>query len=411
MKYCVLAIVCVISLLAADHPSPGAENVNSRYKVESVELPRPIDQKISRNLRGEVESLVGQNFDPALVAELTNRLRKELHLIIRYRVERGQQPEHVRVVYEARERRWDEDDAKVTKLTYHQKQGWTAGLELGFDAGPNRFEAGWQSDSDRLLERYQGWNLGWGLQLHDRVRVRFDFEALRQTWNPATEVASLQNPEVPGLYRQSLAAMPGVTVDLAPGLSCGVGVAIRHLDLQTARALTQAANAVVGTLRFRRGERPSGSGSGQELDAGYTFHAATGVLGSDYAYNRHMVEAGYYLDRGSHHLAARAMAGTIGGQAPLFDRFSLGDTHTLRGWNKFDVAPLGGSRMAHASAGYRYRFIGVFYDTGTVWEPNETADVRHSVGVTVASREGPYLTVAFPLRGTFVPIFMLGMNF
>ena len=68
--------------------------------------------------------------------------------------------------------------------------------------------------------------------------------------------------------------------------------------------------------------------------------------------------------------------------------------------------------MAHASVGYRYRVIGFFYDAGSVWDRNETSDTRHSVGVTVATREGPYLTVAFPLRsGMYVPMFMMGMNF
>jgi outer membrane protein assembly factor BamA len=125
-----------------------------------------------------------------------------------------------------------------------------------------------------------------------------------------------------------------------------------------------------------------------------------------------MADGGYYFSEGHHHVIVRGMAGTIGGRPPLFERFSLGDTHTLRGWNKFDVAPLGGTRMAHASAGYRYRVIGVFYDVGSVWDHNETADAKHSVGVTVASREGPYLSVAFPLRGgAFVPVFMMGMNF
>ena len=34
------------------------------------------------------------------------------------------------------------------------------------------------------------------------------------------------------------------------------------------------------------------------------------------------------------------MAGVLTGTAPLFERFSLGNTTTLRGWNKYDLAPL-----------------------------------------------------------------------
>ena len=42
----------------------------------------------------------------------------------------------------------------------------------------------------------------------------------------------------------------------------------------------------------------------------------------------------------------------MNGRAPLFERFTLGDSRTLRGWSKFDVAPVGGSRVAHGSLEY-----------------------------------------------------------
>jgi outer membrane protein assembly factor BamA len=107
------------------------------------------------------------------------------------------------------------------------------------------------------------------------------------------------------------------------------------------------------------------------------------------------------------------LAGSTSGHAPLFERFALGDTRTLRGWNKFDVNPLGGARVAHASVQYKYRWAGVFYDTGAAWDRGEDAEVRHAAGVVVAvTRSGPYLTVGFPLRNAnFYPLFMLTMNF
>ncbi|MDO8942827.1 MAG: hypothetical protein Q7U75_06560, partial [Desulfobacterales bacterium] len=82
MKYALVATILLAGLLFADEPPP-AENVNSRYKVESVELARPIDRKIPRNLRDEVEGMVGRNFDPAAAADLTRRLGSELRLIVR----------------------------------------------------------------------------------------------------------------------------------------------------------------------------------------------------------------------------------------------------------------------------------------------------------------------------------------
>ena len=104
-------------------------------------------------------------------------------------------------------------------------------------------------------------------------------------------------------------------------------------------------------------------------------------------------------------------AGYISGRAPLFERFALGNSSTLRGWNMYELDPLGGSRMAHNSAEYRYGIFEAFYDSGTVWDRGDTAILRHSAGVGL--RQGIFsLAVAFPLReGHIDPIFMVGMNY
>jgi hypothetical protein len=416
MKLFALAAMIAAQLLyASDADLPPDGNVNSRYKVESVELSKAIDKRISRHLRDRLDSLVGNNFDPEMVSDLATRIRKEVRVVVSHRVERGLQPEHVKVVFDARERRWDEKDAEVTKLAYHQKQGWTGGMEIGFDAGANRFEFGFQSDADRLLERYAGFNAGYSRRFGEYVRLNFDFDTFHQQWNPATQFALASRPDVPGIYRERYNMEPTLAFLITPELSVSVGVSIQHIQTQFPAARFEAANAVVTTLRHRRRWRPTDSAAGHELDAGYSLRAATRSLDSDFVYARHAVDASYSVRYGRHLVTVRGGGGTISGTAPLYERFALGDTRTLRGWNKFDVDPLGGSRVGHASAGYRYRAVGVFYDTGSVWDRNEKADTKHSVGVTVASgalHDGPYLTVAFPLRGgTFTPMFMLGMNF
>ena len=80
-------------------------------------------------------------------------------------------------------------------------------------------------------------------------------------------------------------------------------------------------------------------------------------------------------------------------------------------WNKFDLDPTGGDRVVHNSVEYRYGAFQIFYDSGAVWDHNETAVVRHSAGVGL--RQGVFsLAVAFPLReGHIDPIFMVGMNY
>ena len=99
------------------------------------------------------------------------------------------------------------------------------------------------------------------------------------------------------------------------------------------------------------------------------------------------------------------------GKAPLFDRFVLGTSTTLRGWDKYDLDPLGGNRVAYGSVGYGYRMLRTFYDTGAIWDKGTRATVRQSAGIGVKV-EGILFAVAFPIRSDHMePIFIAGMNF
>jgi len=104
-------------------------------------------------------------------------------------------------------------------------------------------------------------------------------------------------------------------------------------------------------------------------------------------------------------------AGYIAGRAPLFERFVLGTSSLLRGWNRFDIDPLGGNRLIHNSVDYRYRFANLFYDTGTLWSSGKVPSLKHSVGIGLHQSIFS-LAIAFPVRErNVVPIFMVGMNY
>jgi hypothetical protein len=415
MKWPILFLVIASSAILAreDSSERSTQNVNARYTVESVQLQSPAFKRLSRSLRTEIDSLVGQKFDPAVVGELARKIRTQIHKRVTHKIERGNTPEHVRLIYLASETPI-QDQPEVTKVRYHHKQGWTGGVEAGMEFGPTRIEVGVQSDADELLERFAGVNAGFSTAFGDRVRAQFAFEAFHQQWNNATIEALRANEDVPGIYRERYHMKPGIAVLVAPGLTLSGSVSIQHFETQFPAARHQAANALETTLRYSSRWRESDS-HGQELDAGYTLRAATNLLGTDYVYTRHAVHADYSVRHEKHLVHAGFLAGQLNGDAPLFDRFSLGNTRTLRGWHKFDIAPLGGNRVVHASVGYRYRAIGFFYDTGSVWDHGQESEERHSVGVTLALgalRDGPYITLAFPLRyGAVQPLFMMGMNF
>src|SRR5262249_13889414 len=110
-------------------------------------------------------------------------------------------------------------------------------------------------------------------------------------------------------------------------------------------------------------------------------------------------------------LSDRLIAGILVGRAPLFERFVLGNSTMLRGWNKYEIDPLGGNRVVHNSVDYRYGWFDGFYDSGAVWNSGQPVTLRHSLGVGV--HQGPvFLAVAFPVRsGRVDPIFMVSMNY
>ncbi len=106
------------------------------------------------------------------------------------------------------------------------------------------------------------------------------------------------------------------------------------------------------------------------------------------------------------------------GTAPLFERFVLGNSTLLRGWNKYELDPLGGNRLAYGSVTYGYHIMRVFYDAGSVWNHGTSPEAKQSVGVGIASglglfQKGAFLVaVAFPLRqGRVEPVLIAGMNF
>ena len=152
-------------------------------------------------------------------------------------------------------------------------------------------------------------------------------------------------------------------------------------------------------------------------------------LDSDFIYTRHFGRAQYVYRREKSKLTISFLGGAISGRAPLFERFSLGNTSTLRGWNKFDVAPLGGNRVIHGSLQYGFeKVIGqitndtgekkridagfyVFYDAGAVGDGGLPIKARHSAGLGFG-QENFFLSLGFPIRSTRVqPTFIMGFRF
>jgi outer membrane protein assembly factor BamA len=406
------AFLCAQGQQQAAAP-PEEINVNARYTVEGVEIAGTSESSISKSLREDLHRLVGAKLNPEMLDDLARRIRAELHVRSVYRrVVKGAAPDHVRVVFDVAHRKV-EFEASVPKFVYHTAQGFSGGVEGSLTAAHNTVALGFVSDGDELAERYTGvqaryenGNLG-----TDRLHLRFQFASFHEDWNPSTVSAmNTADSQAGSLYHARQQFAPTLVFTIAKPLTLSAGTDFQLLQTQSPAARNEVANAAIITLRYRR--RLEGSGLyQQDVDAGYSLRAATRALASDYVYVRHRWDFTYTLARARHHLTERFLAGRIDGRAPLYERYILGNSSLLRGWNKYNLDPLGADRVVYNSIEYRYGLVEVFYDCGAVWNRGEAPEVKHSVGLGL--RKGVFsVAMAFPLRdGHFTPMLMVGMNY
>lgn len=361
-------------------------NINAQYTVEAVEFEGLPRAAISDALYADMQKMVGQRLDNGQADQLRDRLTTELKPEYRVfrRVRRGTQSQHVKIVYGGRKVPWLPSRTRESFLVYHSKEGFSAAIGTRF--GQNETTINWEAanSADELIERYAGWRIGFeSLKFGtERLAVRLDYSTYRAQWSRQTLEAQQGASSHLAAYRLRRTVQPSVAFAFSRNLYVTAGSSINELEMQLPEIESQSAHAATGSLRYKR-EFESGSAL-HAFEAGYDVHTGTRVLNSDFVYTRHFLDA-HYGFKGKETIPNNMItldfhAGFISGSPPLFERFSLGDTRTLRGWNKFDVAPLGGNHVAYGSLGYRYRMLQLFYDVGAVWDAGNAIQARQSVG-------------------------------
>ncbi len=394
-------------------PQKPDTNVNSRFNVESVSLSGVSESKVSKTLRDEMQKLVGEKYNEQAANEVAKKLRKELRdYSVSVKVKRGEKPDHVKVIFETEQIRYKRFEFPVPPVVYHSKEGFNGAVELPITIHHNVFTFGLVDSADELLERNAGFRLRYENRkvVTDVIQLRLDFNGYHQTFNNATQVALEQAPEVPGIYRWRQEFAAALALIPHRDLKLSVGTSFQQLQMQYPVTRTETAYAGTADVQYRhRIQNPHGLR--QDFSAGYSLRTATRVLDSDFVYTRHFLTADYRISKRKNSFNAHFQGGLITGAAPLFERFSLGNSLTLRGWNKFDVAPIGGTHVAYGSLAYRYRPFEIFYDVGAVWDHGQTALVKHGLGFGLATREGFFMSLAFPVRlHDVAPVFMLGFR-
>jgi len=353
---------------------------------------------------------------------LARRVRGELRATeVTFKLARGGEPNHVKVLLEVDKRKGN-FDLSIPTFSYNSRQGWTGVAEAATTIGANTFTVGALSDGDTLVERFTGFKIKYDrLSLGtERIRLGLEFDSYHELYDRATLIALDKDQPSSlgaGAYRSRTNFEPSATFVLAKPLALTVGLSFQQLEPQVSAARSESANAVVNTLRYHQRWENSDA-TNQELDAGYNLRAATSLLSSDLAYTRQLLSVRYGLRHQHESVEVTLVAGMIYGHAPLFERFVLGDSSTLRGWNKYDLDPLGGNRVVHGSVTYGYHIMRIFYDTGAVWDQGKSLEAKHSMGIGISSGLGIFhkgaflLAVAFPIRqGRADPVFIAGMNY
>ena len=394
------------------------ENINARYIVETAETSGVPDADVPQGLRDRLQALVGKPLRSDDADEISNELRAAFpRYDVKRRVSRGSVRGRIRVIFELAliEVPWIRFMPSRSKFVFHDEQQFSGVLDIPMGSRNHRVVAGGVfTNKDDLIEEYSGFRarLESRKLATERVGANIEISWFTQEWQDVTLAALALDPSIPEPYRTRVTVEPTVTFAFNPFVRVLGGASVSDLESLAASPASSNANAWVlgvGADREWRAGRDR-----QRVEGGYRLRVGAESLGSDLAYERHSGDVRFRVERGHSTLLAGLSLGYITGQAPLFERFSLGDTSTLRGWNKFDIAPTGGDRMWHQSLEYRFRAGAVFLDAGSVWDRATRQRARLSAGFGIHV-DNFFLLGGFPLNADDADdaggIFMVGVRF
>ncbi len=408
-----LALLLTIPIVALAQEEQAAPNVNSRYLVESVSIVGIAEAKVSQTLRDDMQKLVGAKYDPEAADQLAHRMRQELHgYSVTVKARRGEHHDAVKVVFEVE--RFPERSfyIKPAPILYSTKDGFSGVVVPSVETHHNYFSVGLVSSADELLERNSG------VMLHyehrkvgtSMVQVGVEYDYFWPISSPRRKPPWCWPRGFPAPTTPGRSSHPRCRSCRSRTSGSPSAPASRRSPWSVRRLHDQAAHAFTFGAQFRRkiGRR---HGLRHSIAADYLVREAAETLESDFLYTRQFVGADYTLSTRRQDFMFRFQGGHIDGEPPLFDRFTIGNTATLRGWDKFDVAPLGGTRLLYGSLEYRYEPFQLFYDFGKVWDPGQVVEWKHSVGIGLAWKNGFFMSLGVPLKYHDVtPVFMIGFR-
>jgi hypothetical protein len=374
--------------------SVGNSTPTDKDIVEAVDITGFNTGSLSAGLRDELNAMVGKRLDTLEINHLRDRLQTEVKgdYSVNTKSAKGSKDGTAHVTYDVARQPWLPFRNDTSVFAYHPKQGVSA-----FCCGSEFIKALFLSlgtDGDTLIERYKGYDTGLEfVSLGTRhLGASIEVSTYGVIWKSQTLNLLAAQPNLAGAYRTRQNIAPSVAFAFNRFSYVTAGMNFTELHMYEPELHWQSAHEATGSFHFDSKNIQKGKTSIQYA-ASYDIRSGTKALDSDFVYTRHRWDALYSIKSGRHKGKLTLFAGRITGNPPLFERFSLGNTTTLRGWNKYDLDPIGGTRLAHLSTEYWYRVFGFFVNTGMVWDDGQPAVVRNSLGVSL----GP-LALGVPVK-------------
>jgi hypothetical protein len=364
--------------------------------VEAVEVTGVPRSRVSDTLSAELQMMAGKKIDQLEMDHLLEKLRKELtdDYEVRTQLRGGTQANRVKIVYEVELIPWIPYRTSQERASYHQKQGITV-VCCGDPFLSKYTTLNLIFDGDSLIERYKGLSIGLeSRELGTRhFGARLQFDTFGVQWKDQTRRFIAATPSAPGLYRSRRALAPSLAFAFNRHVYVTAGANLVQLEMEGPDSHWRSAHAGVASLRYDSKKIERGK-TEYYFKGGYEVRTGARNIGSSFSYTRHALDHSSMVKHEKHELQLSLMAGKITGNAPLFERFSLGNTQTLRGWNKYDGDARGGDNVWHYSAEYRFSPFGVFLDQGAFWGNGLPRTTRQTVGLTILE----YFGVGMPLN-------------
>jgi outer membrane protein assembly factor BamA len=377
----------------------GQVSISTRNRdkdvVEAVEVKGIAQSRVSSSLNAELQMMVGKLIDQLEIDHLLEKLRSELgkDFEVSKHIDAGTKGLLSKVRYEVELIPWLPYRPPQGFAAYHQKQG----LSVVFSSAPfinKYFTFNAALDGDSLTERYKGLALGLeSRHLGTRhLGARLEFATYGVQWKQQTRREAGNLPALPGLYRSREVLAPSLAFAFNRHVYVIAGANLAELEMEGPPTRWQSVHEGVASIHYDS-KQIKRDESSYQTQGSYEVRTGARSIGSSYSFTRHSMDLSTTAKVNNHTVKLSAIGGTISGNAPLFERFTLGNTQTLRGWNKYDIDPLGGNRVWHTTIAYQYSGFGFFLDQGAIWGDGLVRKTRRSVGLGLGNTIG----IAMPL--------------